>query len=66
MVARQHDDIISDTDKNLRGPKTYLCAKFGCSTPDCVGGESNKYKDREFVFKVSPKGFQCYFQMCLS
>lgn len=34
---------------------------FGCSAPDCVGGESNK--DREFVCKVSPKASQCYFQM---
>lgn len=34
---------------------------FGCSTPDCVGGESNK--DREFVCKVSPKASQCCFQM---
>lgn len=27
------DLIISDIDKNLRWPKTYLCARFGCSNP---------------------------------
>lgn len=38
MVARQQNDIIiSDVDKNLQGPKIYLCARSGCST-DCVEG----------------------------
>lgn len=48
MVARQCDNvIISDIDKNLSGPKMYLCVKFGYSTPDPVGGiggpDSNTY-----------------------
>lgn len=39
VIVRQCEDvIISDIDKNLQGPKMYLCANFGCSTPDCVGG----------------------------
>lgn len=37
MVARQHDVIISAMDKNLQVPKMYLCARFGCLTPDHVG-----------------------------
>lgn len=36
MVAGQHDVFrISDMDGNLQGLKMYLCAKLGCSAPDC-------------------------------
>lgn len=37
MVVRQCDNvIISDIDKNLSGPKMYLCVKFvgGIGGPD--------------------------------
>lgn len=30
--------MLSDVDKNLRGSKIYLCAKFGCSAPGGIGG----------------------------
>lgn len=43
MVARQHDDVkISAMDKNLQVPKMYFCARFGCLTPDHVGGVLSK------------------------
>lgn len=43
MVARQHDDaVLSCTAKNLQGPEMYLHAKFGCSSPDGVGGVSGQ------------------------
>lgn len=46
MVARQQDDIIkSDIDKYLQGTKMYLCVKFGCSTPDCVGVHRQRNKE---------------------
>lgn len=52
-VARQHDDaVISDADKNLPGPTMYVCAKFGCWTPDGLGavfGQRNKHTDRYSV-----------------
>lgn len=38
MVAIQPADVtISDVYKKLQGPKMYLGAKLGFSTPDCVG-----------------------------
>lgn len=49
MVARQHDDImICDIEKSPQAPKMYLCANFGCSTPDSVGGvcgQANRQKE---------------------
>lgn len=38
MAAIQPDNVItSDVCKKLQGPKMYLGAKLGFSTPDCVG-----------------------------
>lgn len=38
MVAKYYDEvIIPDVDGNREGPKMYLCATFGWSTPDGVG-----------------------------
>lgn len=35
LVAGQHVDIIKcNIDKSLQVAEVYLCAKFGCSTPD--------------------------------
>lgn len=41
---------ICNIDKNLLWPKRYLCVKFGCSAPDCVGGvcgPTNKQTDKQ-------------------
>lgn len=51
VIFASHDKVIISIDKNLQGPKTYLCTKFGCSVADCVGGvggQRNKYVDMHY------------------
>lgn len=53
-IVRQHDDVmISHIGKNLQWPEMHLCAKFGCSTLDFLGGvisQRNKQISRDFVY----------------
>lgn len=34
LLGNMMDIIVSDFDKSLQGFQIYVCAKFGCSSPD--------------------------------
>lgn len=49
------DVVISDMNDNLQGLKIYLCAKFGCLTPECVEVFEGNNQTNIYYSKVVPK-----------
>lgn len=45
--------ICFDIDKNFQGSKMYLCASFGCSTPNGVGGAHRYWVKPVFYISIT-------------
>lgn len=48
LLGNMMDIIVSDFDKSLQGLQIYVCAKFGCSSPDRL--DRGFQADRAFMY----------------